>query len=821
VPLSTQRHPISGLYLLTADADGVAERLADRIVGAGGIALILPQAVVGDDAALKSAIERARAQHGAVRGLVHLRGAEKAAIEDLGAWRAAAALHAKTLFRLLQLCGPDFSANESVALSTARLGGSLGREAEGSGAVTAGAAVGLFNCAMAEWAPLRARLVDFESQASADFMADALFDELGVAERRSEVGYSNAKGSVERLGFVHKDEAVADNPFAPHLAPSGDWVVLITGGARGITAEVAEELVRPGMRLVLLGRTPAPGPEDARFAGLSSEAQLKKALLERAVAAGRKPTPAELGRELGTLLAEREIRSNLARLATAGAQVDYCACDVRDAAAFGALIDQVYAKYGRIDAVLHGAGVIEDKRIGDKTQESFDRVYDTKVDSAFVLARKLRPESLKLLSFFTSVAGRFGNVGQADYGAANETLNRLAWQLHRQWPGVRVVSINWGPWDAGMATDAVRAGFKSKGVEPIPVSAGRRFFLDEMAYGPRNDVELVAGRGPWEREAELLAGLQAGTPAGEPAAVASFPLIRKAPRVGVGGAVVFEHALSLGSDPYLIDHCMDGKPVLPAAGAVEYMAEFVAAGYPEWRLAELRDVRMLQGIVMEGRNARDILLRARSSTHSEAGQQAVTVEILDPARKTAHYRATAILMTELPPAPQGQADGLPAGEHITAERAYSEFLFHGPRFRLITDIPNLTDRGIDALVKPSSPALFLEGVPASAYWLFDPGLVDTGPQLAFAWARVHRDKGALPSRFGRLARYGEGPITGPLRLVMRLKPAPHEHGLLYDAQFIDAAGRVRLEVVDGESTMSPALNRLAPNHRDFVAGLMA
>ena len=825
-PLPQQRHAIAGTYLLTADHEGVAERLADRIVGFGGKAVILSAETCANSALLAATVERVRAGT-PVNGLVHLAGLQAAAA-DLPGWKAQTTAQAKTLFRLLQLCGPDLSSRDSVALSVGRLGGSFGRDAAGRGAAGAGAAVGLFNCAMAEWPTLRARMVDFEDAAQADQIADALLDELAVADTRSEVGYlhSNGKAEASRIGFVHVAESIGDHPFASHLQPDGEWVALITGGARGITAEIAEEIARPGMRLVLLGRTPLPGAEDAATAALGNGPALKRALLDAALAAGRKPTPADLEREYRALLADREIRTNITRLSATGAQVDYRSCDVRDAGAFAGMIDSLYDQYGRIDAVLHGAGVIEDKRIADKTAESFDRVYDTKVDSAYVLSRRLRPDTLKVLSFFTSVAGRFGNVGQGDYGAANETLNRLAWQLHREWPGVRVVSINWGPWAAGMATEAIVAGFRSRGVEPIPVMSGRRFFLDELAYGSRNDVELVAGVGPWQHQATASEPELAATATEAMAATVaadSLPLIRRPLRIGVGGAVTLEHLLRVDEDHYLNDHVMDGKPVLPAAAAVEYMAQFVAAGWPEWQVAELRDVRALHGIVLDSeQDQRELVLRARASTHSEPGQQAVTIELLEPGRKAACYRATAVLMAQLPEMPSARIDALAGAQPLEADRIYGELLFHGDRFRLVQRISALSAAGIDADVMPSQPRAFLGEPFRHARWLFDPGLLDIPPQLAFVWARLHRDMGALPSRFGQVTRFGIAPLHGPLTLAMRLKPAPNELTLLYDAQLVDASGNVRLLIADGESVMSPALNRLSPGRSAPVtAGLIA
>jgi NAD(P)-dependent dehydrogenase (short-subunit alcohol dehydrogenase family) len=74
-----------------------------------------------------------------------------------------------------------------------------------------------------------------------------------------------------------------------------------------------------------------------------------------------------------------------------------------------ALLEDIYQRHGRLDVVLHGAGIIADKLLTDKTPESFAQVYDTKVDSTYLLAKYLRPETLRSLVLFTSVAGRYGS----------------------------------------------------------------------------------------------------------------------------------------------------------------------------------------------------------------------------------------------------------------------------------------------------------------------------------------------------------------------------------------------------------------------------
>ena len=155
-----------------------------------------------------------------------------------------------------------------------------------------------------------------------------------------------------------------------------------------------------------------------------------------------------------------------------------------DEVAMGKIIRSIYQEHGRIDAVIHGAGIIEDKLLLDKTADSFDRVFDTKADSTYLLSRYLRPESLKCLVFFASVAGRFGNRGQCDYAAANELVNRFAWWLHRRWATVRICAINWGPWESGMASAEVNQAISGTRGDSDPSGGGPSLFQEGTPFRP-------------------------------------------------------------------------------------------------------------------------------------------------------------------------------------------------------------------------------------------------------------------------------------------------------------------------------------------------
>jgi len=422
---------------------------------------------------------------------------------------------------------------------------------------------------------------------------------------------------------------------------------------------------------------------------------------------------------------------------------------------------------------------------------------------------------LQWLVFFSSVAGRYGNRGQSDYAAANEILNCLAWQLDRQWPTTRVVAINWGPWDTkGMASTEVKRQFRERGVIPISLAAGRRFFSAELSYGDKGTAEVIAGEAPWETH-ETEAGRLLFHPISP-----SFPFISCLPQLQPDSRVTLEHVFSLEGDPYLQDHCLDGKAVLPATGALEWIAEFTQAGWPDWQVCEILELRVLRGVAIAAGASRKVLLVARSSSHADATALQVTAEIVDPETQMPFYRALVILRPEREreAAHSLQPVKLKLGKSLDPQVAYHEYLFHGERFQLISEIIAIDEQGIDAWVKPSQPSAWVRESSSRAVppWLFDPGLLDTIPQMALVWSRLYQGSSALPSRLGRIIRYGSSPLTGRLRVAFRIIRSDPQ-AITYEASLFDEQGQIRFKLENLESTCSAALNRLNAQWRESLA----
>jgi acyl transferase domain-containing protein/NAD(P)H-dependent flavin oxidoreductase YrpB (nitropropane dioxygenase family) len=398
---------------------------------------------------------------------------------------------ARNLFQLLKTFAADLidSARSGGGwlVNVTALDGQFGLRRQHSFAALPAGTLGVAKSAAQEWPDMRVRCIDVDPGMEPERIAGELLREAGLRESPLEIGLT-ADGRWALSLRKARADAAADIGRA-RLDSQG--VVLVTGGANGITADIAKAIAakfRP--RLLVVGRSAAPKAEAEETRGLAPAA-LKEFLINRLRAENPKVKPVEIERAWKRMLKDRQIAENLAAMKAAGAQVEYHSLDVRDAEAFGRLVDDAYSRFGRIDGVVHGAGVLDDRLMRDKTIDSFDLVFETKVTPALVLAEKLRPETLRFFFFFSSIAGRFGNAGQSDYSAANETLNKLAGRLGRDWPHVHSVAINWGPWNGGMVTDELRRLYASKDIQTLEIEQGRRHCLDELASGGASDPEIV------------------------------------------------------------------------------------------------------------------------------------------------------------------------------------------------------------------------------------------------------------------------------------------------------------------------------------------
>ncbi|MGW7753915.1 SDR family NAD(P)-dependent oxidoreductase [Streptomyces violaceusniger] len=368
---------------------------------------------------------------------------------------------------------------------------------------------GFFRTVAREYPETHATLAEIPDGASAAEAARALFAELAAPEHEPVVLLDQGGGrralrlALTPLGSIATSGAGPAGDGTAEAEAVGldrESVVLLVGGARGITARFARTLAAAARcRLVLFGRTPEPAAaEDPATAGATDRASLRGALL----AAKLTTTPADTERRVSAILAEREVRATLAALREMGGEVEYQRVDVTDTEAVGAAVKEVYAQYGRLDGLVFAAGLIEDKLIAEKTPESFARVFTTKADGARTVldAVDRLPVSPRFAVLFGSIAAALGNRGQSDYAGANDALEELG----RRWSGAerRGLTVHWGPWAAsetggGMVGPELMRSYAARGIKLIDLEEGPLSLLRELAYGAPDEHTVVLTASGW------------------------------------------------------------------------------------------------------------------------------------------------------------------------------------------------------------------------------------------------------------------------------------------------------------------------------------
>jgi NAD(P)-dependent dehydrogenase (short-subunit alcohol dehydrogenase family) len=674
-------------------------------------------------------------------------------------------------FELAKAVAPEFEQRESgggVFVTVQDTGGRFatgGSKLEARSAWLAGCAA-LARTVAQEWPGISVKAIDLERGGrSQQQLAAAIADELLLGGPDLDVGLSSAG---QRVVLRSREvEVVRGNP----MLGDGD-VIVASGGARGVTATTLIALAgQARLRLVLFGRTQLEA-EPACCAGIEGDAALKRALLAEAVAKGEKLTPAVLGKQVRGILAHREVQATMAAMQRAGSEARYMAVDVTSVDSVCAALAQVRADWGEIAGIVHGAGVIADKKVSEKTAEQFDRVFDTKVEGLRALLAATASDPIELLCLFSSVAARCGNVGQVDYAMANEVLNKVAVaESHRRGGRCLVKSLGWGPWEGGMVSPQLKAHFESLGVPLIPLQAGATMLVDEVAGSAPDQVELVLG--------------------GEPKPEALNP-------GSEGRSFTLDVSVGQRTHPYLEDHSIKGTPVVPVTMVIEWFCRAVKAFGPELVLSRLIDLKVLRGVALEdftGGHQRFVIHCKQLTNGSGA---TLSLELADREGRS-YYRSTAEMVEEraLPKASEAADLGL---EAWGAAAVYDgELLFHGPKFQVIEDINGISQHGMVAELSVMKSAGWGS---TDEPWSTDPLTLDGGLQLALLWCKRALGGASLPTGIGEVRIWADAPFEGPIECTLTGRASKGSKSVS-DLAFRDASGVLLAEFIGAETHLLP------------------
>ena len=673
---------------------------------------------------------------------------------------------------LLQAARPRL--NEGAwLLGVSFLGGDFGLGGLAEGRDPGQAALnGLLKTAAREWSGVHCRIVDVEMDVPAGLLCRALLCqgpvELGLRADGQRCSVQCVPAPVQQIS-------------APPV--QADEVVVISGGARGVASAVAWQLAHEWrVQLHLLGRTTLSGePDWARTA--QDEPALRQALaLTRPGLA-----PAALGEHCREVLAQREIRDSLQRLQSLGVQAHYHCVDVRDESAVRAALAGIQEQHGPVRGLIHAAGVLSDRLIADQTPEQFQAVYQTKVAGLRHLLSALEPAALRFLALFSSTTARLGRRGQGAYAAANEVLNKMAQQQALLYPDCRCLALNWGPWDGGMVTPALRALFRGEGVDVIGMQAGARSLLEALCV-PETVPEMVLAAGPaGAGQTQQDAGLR----------------------------LAFARRIDTRSCPVLADHILDQRAVLPVALILEWLAHGAMHNHPGMQFHGISNFRLYKGVRLAAGESRDLEIHA-GELRGAPGQEQVSVLLRSAGELCA--RAEVILTGELP-APAGPV--LPRPEAQGGQRAPYETgqLFHGPALQGLRRLLACGEDALLAEVKSAPVPREWMQEPVRSDWLADPLVLDGAFQALILWSCQDNGALSLPTAIGEYRQYCPFPRT-TVFIVARIT-GRWAHRLLADLEFLDEQGRLIADMSGYEAVRDASLQQAFRKNRLPAAAVIS
>jgi NAD(P)-dependent dehydrogenase (short-subunit alcohol dehydrogenase family) len=459
--------------------------------------------------------------------------------------------------------------------------------------------------------------------------------------------------------------------------------------------------------------------------GIADEADLKKRAMQAILAGGEKPTPMAINRLCQRILSQRQIQETLDAIVATGSRVEYLPVDVTDTERLRSAIVEVEQRVGQITGIIHGAGNLADKLIERKTEQDFETVYAAKVGGLENLLQCVPPERLEHLVLFSSVAGFYGNAGQADYALANEILNKSAHLVKRKYPNCHVVSVNWGPWDSGMVTPELKRVFKQRKINVIPLDVGAQMLVDELAIANQHVSQVVIGS------------------AITPSAVESDPTLRDY-RV--------RRRLSLDANPFLQDYRVDNTPMLPPTVAAAWLIQACEQRYPGYRFVRLDNFQVLNPIRFDRADAAFVMVDVKETAkQADAIEFEVSVWSEGGGRVTSHYQGKVAIAPTLTADQSVQTVPLNAVGTPGAALYQNGTLFQGPSFQAIEQVRLVSSTTVAlGCVTPAIDDAAQGQFPIQS---FNPFAMDAIAQAMALWCRQQKRPVDAVSGFSRIEQF--------------------------------------------------------------------
>ena len=672
-----------------------------------------------------------------------------------------------------------------LLISISRMGGTFGIETETDFNPESAAISGFIKTADKEWADVICRTIDVDvSSLKMSDQLNGIVDQIFYTSPLEMCVQDNQPLSIN---LIPRDVAT-EKPTGKDLPEQGETIV-ISGGARGITAEIAVELASEfGTNLLLLGRSSIPDTEPKWLSELNNEKDIKQAIINNS---DSKLTPKEVKAKASDIQSAREIRLTLQRIREQKVNVQYTSLDIRDTEQVKQAIEIARRELGPIVGIVHGAGVLADRLIEDKTRKQFHNVYSTKVSGFKSLLAASRDDKLKVLLTFSSTTARFGRKGQSDYAAANEVLNKMSQIEARIRSDCRVMSLNWGPWNGGMVTPQLRKLFEKEGIGVIPLQAGARQVINEVKTDTDVEITILGSEPPYLN-------------------INTTTKVAKPVKVNDKLHLAYERIVNIKELPVLKSHIMNGKAVLPAAIIIEWFAHGALHNNPGLKFIGIDEFRIFKGVIVDADGHINVQIMA-GDLIEESGRLFVPVELRQG--NTLHAGANVVLDNEYADTSKPDIQEIVGDYPRSLDEVYNNgLLFHGSDLQGIKDITAHSKNGISGITKTAPQPSYWMAHPIRKNWLGDPLVLDSAFQLMILWSFENSGAGSLPTSLHGYRLFKRTFADAEIKINIKIHKQ-NKNSIRAGIEFVDTHGQLVAKIEDYECVVDGSLNSAFKNNR--------
>jgi Dehydrogenases with different specificities (related to short-chain alcohol dehydrogenases) len=683
----------------------------------------------------------------------------------------------------------------SFVIAATRMGGQHGYGAAGTSNPVGGAVTGFTKTLRRERPDLLAKAVDFEDGASAETIARALLDETERDPGAVEIGY--AGGVRVTVGLEVMQSSPAD--AKPPLSLDENTVFAVTGGAGAITVAIVRDLAAASRGTFYLLDARAMPPESDRAlleTVVKDREAAKREVFERIKAETGRATPAQVEEKLFDLERQAGILEALRGVEQAGGHAFYRQVDVLDGAAVKAVVDSIRTESGRLDVVLHAAGLERSRSLDRKPVEEFDLVFRVKADGLFNLLAATREMDVKAIVGFSSVAGRFGNAGQADYSSGNDFMCKtLSWWAASR-PGSLGIALDWTAWGGiGMATrGSIPEIMKRAGIDMLSPAEGLPVIRHALQAGFSGEAVVGHKLGILMEPFDKDGGIDPDGSLLARARERALPLPFDNVTFDLHQGMTAEIRLDPKVEPFLHDHAIDGIPVLPGVMGLEIFAEAAWLLAPLHRVAALENVRFLAPLKYYRQEPRSAIVRARPVLSANGRVRVYTtlssVQVVvgrEPEEKL-HFSGVVVLEQGEGQNARTAIDGAGPVGGIGHDDIYRVY-FHGPAYRVLEMVNRLSSGKVVGTMRTPLPA---DTTNPNSTSMVGPRMVELCFQTAGVWEIGQTGQMGLPSVVERVTLFD--PTPNGKAVVAELQPHPSEDALSFDVRVRDDEGKVYLTV---------------------------